>query len=102
MRYKLLRFIRELSGISEGGMSPKPIMILYHILFPLNWFYQKQSNIHYSPMSNIYTIQGQKFSGDIFDFFSRCAERGECFQMIKENGEVMLKKIYAGEPYVKK
>lgn len=67
MRYKILRWLREkVFRVQEGCIAPKPLKFIYYLLFPLNWFYEKQSWIKYDPLTDIYTIEGMKFTRQVF------------------------------------
>lgn len=85
MRYKILRFLRDMTGAKEGTVAPKWIKVVYWILFPLNGFYQRQSGMKYNPLTNMYTIMGQEYSGEIFHFLTRAASQGMRFRL-KQHG----------------
>lgn len=85
MRYEILRFLRNISGAKEGTVAPKWIQIIYWILFPLNAFYEHQSGMKFNPLTNMYMIMGQEYSGEIFHFFTRAASKGMLFRL-KQHG----------------
>jgi hypothetical protein len=66
MRYNFLRWLRKIVKVPEGAVPPKWIKVVYYCLFPLNFFYLKQSNIKYDIETDIYTIQGMRFTGAVF------------------------------------
>jgi len=63
-RYRFLKWLRKVFKVKEGDKSPKYIAWVYYILFPLEWFYQRQSGIKYDSVTDVYTIRGMIFSGD--------------------------------------
>ena len=91
-RYRFLRMLRQLANVPEGCVVPRWIQFIYHILFPLNWFYERQSGIHYDVVRDIYTIQGMKFSGDVFRHFKQSV--GMKFEIEQSsNGTVILRTL---------
>jgi len=85
-RYAFLRWLRKISNTPEGCVAPQWIKFIYYILFPLNWFYEKQSNIKYDILSDIYTINGMKFTGEVFYHLRSEASKGMKFRLI-DTGE---------------
>jgi hypothetical protein len=94
-RFKFLSWLAHtVFKTKEGEVAPKLVQYIHRILFPLNWFYQRQSGIKYDPLRNIYTIRGMKFSGQIFEFLRHASNKGKTFQLTETDGkECMLKEI---------
>lgn len=94
MRYKFLNYLRRICKVRECEIAPKPIMFIYHVLFPLNWLYERQSNIKYDPLTNVYTINGMKFSANVFTMLRDRSKEGCEFQLTQTDGEIcMIKEI---------
>ena len=67
-RMRFLQWInRWLFKTKEGVKPSKTAMFLYHVLFPFNFFYEKQSGIKYDVYSDVYTIRGVEITGGVFD-----------------------------------
>ena len=101
VRYRFLRALRQLSGVHEGTISPRWIVFIYYLLFPFNWLYERNANIKYDAVYDIYTIQGMKFSGEIFRHFRQSI--GEKFEIVDtDDGTVTLRRIQGYEFFVDK
>jgi len=88
MRYKLLHWLRyKIARCKEGEISPKWIRFIYWVLFPLNWFYERQSGIKYDHLNDIYFIRGMKFSGIIFEMLRHQANEGKVFRLKEADGK---------------
>lgn len=94
LRYSLLRGLDTYVAKTEiGTIPPRWIRILHFVLFPLHSIYESQSQVHYSLMSNYYTIRGVKISAEFFDRVSIDAEKGIVFKFVKnENGIITLER----------
>jgi hypothetical protein len=94
-RFKFLKLIRRLLNIKACCVPPKWYKFIYYVLFPLNWFYEKQTGIYYDPMRDIYWINDVKYSGDIFRFFNDPSNKGKLFRFNKiSGGLVEIEEIY--------
>lgn len=51
--------------VPEATVGPKALTIIYNIFFPLRFFYEHQSGIHYDPPTDIYTINGNEYTGKV-------------------------------------
>lgn len=101
VRYRFLRALRQLSGVPEGAVRPRWIVFIYYILFPLNWCYERNANIKYDALHDIYTIQGMKFSGEVFRHFRQSI--GEKFEIVDtDDGTVTLRRITGYEFFIDK
>lgn len=96
MRYKFLRWLREKVFKSrEGEAPPKLLLFIYRILFPLHFFYQKQSHIRYDPLRDVYYIRGMKITGIVFEWLRDAANKGEAFRLVETDGqEITIERIY--------
>lgn len=93
MRYKFLRYLNKISNTLEGSIPPKWVRILRYVLFPLHWFYANQSGIKYDYATNIYTIRGIEFSGQLLEAFGDAKNNGLKFQLITDGKNATLKTI---------
>jgi hypothetical protein len=67
MRMKFLRWLRHrVWKVEEGCMAPRSLIVIYYILFPLNWLYEKRANVRYNAWYNTYTLHGIEFSAEFF------------------------------------
>jgi len=95
-RYKFLIWLRtKIFKVPEGGMSPKFIIIIQHILFPLHYFYTKQANVRFDYKTDTYFIRGTKISGNVFDFLNSECNEGRLFRFVKleKDGAITLQSI---------
>lgn len=90
-RYSFLRFMRRFCKVKEGQIAPKWMYFVYYILFPLNWLYEKQAYIKYDILTDVYTIRGMKFTGEVFYHLKQ--SRGMRFEIVDTGEYVTLKKI---------
>ena len=62
-RWRFIWWIRDnVTKTPPENMAPKWVGVIYYILFPLNWLYERQSNIKYDPLSGHFYIAGIKLS----------------------------------------
>jgi hypothetical protein len=93
-RFSFLRMLKQIANVPEGAVAPKWIRFCYYILFPLNWFYHKQSGIKYEPETNVYTIEGIRITGEFFRHLKE--SRGERFEIDEaSDGTVVLRRLNA-------
>ena len=97
MRYKFLRFLRKICKVKEGEISPKWLYFIYYILFPLNWFYEKQSQMKYDPLTDVYTIQGMKFTSQVFETLKDEANKGFKFELVDTGEYVTIRSLRGSE-----
>jgi hypothetical protein len=90
-RYRFLRMLRQLANVPEACIAPKWIQLTYYLLFPLNYFYLKNSNIKYDVEMDIYTVRGIKFSGDFFMIFKN--SRGRSYEITEIDGTIVLRDV---------
>lgn len=58
-KWRFIHYLRDnISKTPPEMMSPKWIKVVYYILFPLNWLYEKQSNIKYDPLTGSFDLMG--------------------------------------------
>lgn len=89
MRYKFLRWLNcRIFKTKEGEIAPKFVQFVYRVLFPLNWFYQKQSGMRYDPLTDVYFIRGMRFTSQVFDTLRDMAKVGHKFELVETDGEV--------------
>lgn len=93
-RYRFLRMLRVLSNTPEGSVAPKWVQFAHYALFPLNWMYQKNSGIYYDAQRDIYTIQGMRFTGEVFRHFKQSV--GQRFEIeSNDEGVIILRTLTA-------
>lgn len=93
-RYRILRMLRQIANVPECSIVPKWIQCIYYMLFPFNWIYQRNSGIHYDAPRDIYTIQGMKFSGEVFRHFKQSV--GQRFEIeSNDEGVIILRTLTA-------
>lgn len=98
MRYKILRWLRKnVFHVKEGEISPKGLYFIYYILFPLNWFYEKQSWVKYEPLTDVYTIRGMKFTGAVFETLKDEANKGFKFELVDTGEYVTIRSLRGSE-----
>lgn len=97
MRYKFLRFLRKTFRIKEGEISPKWLYFIYYILFPLNWYYEKQSRIKYDPLTDVYTIEGMKFTANVFHVLKDESNKGFKFELVDTGEYVTIRSLRGSE-----
>lgn len=91
IRYRFLRLLRQMANLPECSVAPKWIQFIYYVLFPLNWFYNRQSGIKYDAERDIYTIRGIKFSGDVFIHFKNAT--GRSYEITNINDCIVLRDV---------
>jgi hypothetical protein len=90
-RYRFLRMLRQFANVPEAFIAPKWIQFTYYVLFPLNYFYIKNSNIKYDVQCDIYTVRGIKFSGEVFMHLKNSI--GRSFEITEINGTLCLRDV---------
>jgi len=90
-RYRFLRMLRQFANVPEAAVAPKWIKFTYYLLFPLNYFYLKNSAIKYDVEKDIYTIRGIKFTGEVFSHFKNSI--GRSFEITEINGIICLRDV---------
>jgi hypothetical protein len=87
--YKRLKFVywlRKISKVPEGEISPKWIIIIYAIICPLRWLYRNQKELFFDISKNTVIIGGCEYSMFLLDNFSHLASEGDQFEFIgREN-----------------
>lgn len=73
--------------LKEGEIAPWPLKWIYYLLFPGFWVYEKQHNLRYDPLRDVYTIRGKEFSGAFFELMKDKSKQG-LIVLFKEIGEV--------------
>lgn len=76
MRWKILKTIRKLFPWTEGSVPPKWVLILKAILFPLDWWYMKQSRIRYDLTTDSIWIYGVRISQWEFEEMINASKKG--------------------------
>ena len=62
-RWRFWLFIRDkVCETPPQCLAPKWTKIIYNILFPLSYLYERQSNIKYNPINGLFTIMGIEIS----------------------------------------
>lgn len=83
IRFSILNWLKYSVFKQHGGEIPNNfILLVYHVLFPLNYMYEKQSFLKYDFPTNTYIIDGMKFSYDIFKFLKDGGNKGKCFRLL--------------------
>ena len=68
--------------------------ILFHILNPLHWFYERQSKVRFVPSGGYYILRGRKYHIHFLDAFGSDGIVGECYRIVKnENGVVTVERL---------
>lgn len=94
MRFAFLRFLRKnVFKVPEGAIAPKLLKFIYYTLFPFNWLYERQSNINYKVETDVYTIRGMRFTGELFYYFKSLASKGTVFQFINVSDNCTLRTL---------
>ncbi len=57
-KWRFIGHLREISKTPPENIAPKWIKVIYYILFPLNWLYERQSNIKYDPLTGSFDLMG--------------------------------------------
>ena len=71
MRLTILKWIdRVIFKTPEAHKPHNFTMWLYKILFPIKSTYEHQSDCHYNPILDTYTIMGIKYSGELLRSFA--------------------------------
>jgi len=81
---------KDVFKVPEATIGPRFLPIIYYLLFPLNWFYEKQSGIKYDMQRHIYIIQGMEFSGGIFEFLTDVSKTGKTFKLKSTDGKTAI------------
>lgn len=88
-RYKLLRFLaRKVWKTLEGEVTPRPLMFLYKVLFPLRFYVDNQDHLRYEVITDTYHIESLKFSGQLIQMF-KTKERVS-FTVTIDNGNITM------------
>jgi hypothetical protein len=94
MRMKFIRWLRtSIFKVPEGSRSPKIIMIVYYILFPFNWMYEKRSKVRYNAEYNTYTIHGMDFSYEVFRLLKDEANNGVIFRLYTDGETCTMERV---------
>lgn len=71
-RYAFLSWLSYKVAKTEiDAVPPKWIRFLHFILFPFHNLYERQSQVHYSLLKDVYTIRGVKISGAFIEDLRR-------------------------------
>lgn len=93
-RFAVLRNLRTITNTPEGCYAPAWVRFVYYVLFPLDWFHERQSHIKYEVLLDAYTIKGVRITGDVFEMMKR--EVGNRFEVVRSvDGIVTIRR--AGE-----
>lgn len=94
MRYKLLRWLRDkVFRVPEGVIAPKPLMFIYHVLFPTRFIIDNQSHLKYDPLTDTFIIKGLRFSSYVFDMLKDEANKGSVVQLVETGQYVTMRRL---------
>ena len=95
MRYKLLCFINyKVFKTKEGEVPPMICRVLWRILFPFNFLYEKQARVKYDMLRHTYTFNGVTFHVDSLNWLTSLAKKGDIFMFIKkEDNTITIKTL---------
>ena len=93
MRYKFIHWLRKkVFHVPDCEISPKIVIILINILFPLQWLYERQTHIKWDIQRNVYYIGKCKISGEMLHHFKNSI--GELFKIVEtKDGVTTLERI---------
>ena len=74
LRYDLLKQ-------PQATVAPKWLQFIYYCLFPLEWFYLKQSRVRYDILTDVYTIHGMECTGNLLRDLSNKGYIGKSFRV---------------------
>jgi len=95
LRMRLLRWlVRRMFKVPEGKVLPWYLVILHHMLFPLDWIRYSQNNrFHYDFDRDTFTVFGLKYAAAYFESFT-LEPVGTLLKIVKrENGLITVEKI---------
>lgn len=89
-----VRWLFKVSRTPEGEVPPKWLRAFHWVLFPKKMIGLKYTPVKWDPPTNVYTIEGLKFSGRLFDLLGYKAKRKTIFRLIeREDGVVTVEEI---------
>lgn len=84
LRQRFLRFLHYKVFRRKEGEIMHPIgKAIWKLFYPLHAMYVRNSQCHYDLRTDVYTIRGMKFSGNIFSFLNNEANEGRVFRLKK-------------------
>ena len=86
MKRKLFKAIARYLGVKEGEKYPKWLLILF---YPFRYYGVAYSGISYDFGSDIYLIEGVRYSGEFFRQFSKGLQPGDYFRFVKRENETI-------------
>lgn len=93
-RMRFLKWLRsDIFKVAVGTIAPKPLQIIYNILFPVLSTYNKQNDLRYDAGRNVYFVNGVEFSGEFFGIMKNAAKDGAKFQLSFDEGVVTLREL---------
>ena len=69
-RYLFCQWLAKLQGVQPGARLPVWILIIYHFLFPRQFWTYLASGF-YDPLTDTFTIEGLKIKRSIFAMWGR-------------------------------
>ncbi len=96
IRRKVFRFIaRKLFKVPEGEVLPWYVLVIKFILFPLHSYCAMQNGIKYDIGTDIYIIEGIKYSRDLFmDWADGGMPTGQLFRIVRtSNGVFAIERV---------
>jgi hypothetical protein len=94
-RFTILFWIkRNIAKTPEGCVNPKWLDFIYHLLFPLNRMYEKNSHTNYDFQTDTYIIEGLQISGSFIRSLSNYAKIGIKYELVEnDKGVITIKTI---------
>ncbi len=93
-RMRFLRWLRnDVFKVAVGTVAPKPLQIIYNILFPILSAYNKQNDLRYDAERNVYFVNEIEFDGEFFEIIKNAANDGVKFQLSFSDGIVKIRRI---------
>ena len=94
LRNKLLRWLRSKSKVEIGMVSPKWIIIIWSILFPIQAIYLRNKIFNYDCNRGVFTFYGIKYAQEIFETFGKKDNIGKTFKIISsEYNTIAIERI---------
>ena len=92
MRNKIYRFLKRMSKVPEGERLPWYLITIKVILFPLHSYCALQNGIKYDFSTDIYTIEGMKYTRELFmDWAEGGLKVGQLFRIVhREDGVITI------------
>lgn len=87
MRNRFIHWLRtNVFKVKEDEYNPRLLRWICNVLYPC--YTVRQRHLDYDPCTDAYTINGMKFSAEIFRLLHDESKKGSKFQLLQTDGKV--------------